>query len=273
MKNKNNLIKKIKNGLKLAVATALIATSLTSCGALQDYTSQEEIIQAAETFDCDTSYLMKDNNKFIRMKHNDGEPIYVCFDNAYTEDLKDKAKESLDYIFGIVVKINSNYHYKIVNEQEFHSKLGKTKIYYTFGEHVSTYKQYTSVAQGHLEMNKSLYNWITNNPVYSKYEVNINKDKLKDRDDESVIYTFNHELLHTFGLGDVYTNLMNKTTDKHYGNTFMNNDAKLDRITPNDLACLISLYAPKMAVEENSDLINNYKKLVEDYEKYITTIK
>ena len=136
MKDKKELIKKIKKGLKIAVATTLLAVSLTSCSVPhQEYATQEEIVETAETLDCDMGYINKtSNNYYVRMKHNNGEPIYVCFDKEYSESLKEMAKESLDYIFGIVGKINSNYTYKIVDKWEFDLMLNKTKIYYSFGE-------------------------------------------------------------------------------------------------------------------------------------------
>ena len=59
------------------------------------------------------------DDDFLRMKHNNGDPIYVCFDKEYSEDLKEQAKKSLDYIFGIAGKINNHYHYEIVNKFEF----------------------------------------------------------------------------------------------------------------------------------------------------------
>ncbi len=257
---RNEIIKRIKEGLKIAVATTLLAASLTSCGINnQEFASQEEIVQVGETLDCDLSYMLKENGKFLRMKHNDGEPIYICFDDDFSNELKDTAIKSLDYVFGIVGKINSNYHYKIVEKTEFDLKFNKTKIYYTFGEHVSNYKEHEVVADAHLNYHSLWYNFAIDNPVCNYYELNLSQDRAKE-DSKKIISSLNHELLHAFGFGDVYTDELRQTTDKYYGNTFMNTGIKFDRITPNDLACLIALYA-------EDDNIDYLKEELEKYEK------
>lgn len=247
MSNKETIIKKIKKGLKVAAVTTLLATSLTSCGpnfdiSSQNFASQESVMETANLIGCDMSYMLKEYGNFVRMKHNNGEPIYVCFDDSYSEELKANATEALDYVFGIVGKINKNYHYKVVDKTEFWLKGNKTKIYCTFGENVSTYKQHTTVANAHMEMHSKWYNFATENPIYFYYELNVNKDKLKGRDKDAVVETFIHELMHGFGSGDVYTNENRRTTTKFYGNTFMNNIIDFKMLTPNDVGCLISLY-------------------------------
>jgi len=262
MKNKVNILKKIKKRIAIASIAVLLSAGLSSCNIpLQEYASQEEIVEAADILDCDTDYLMKQDDNFIRMKHNDGEPIYICFDDAYSEGLKEKSKISLDYIFGIVGKINDKYHYKIVDKNEFDKMGNKTKIYYTFGEHITDHGTHQSVAHGHLESHSAWYNFATDNPVCFYYELKLNKDQSEHRDDKETIQTLNHELLHAFGLGDVYTNKALQTTTKFYGNTFMNTSINFDIITPNDLGCLISLYS-----DENTDMV----KMKEELEKYKT---
>ena len=261
MKNKEAVIKKIKNGLKVAVAATLISLSLTSCGVIktQEFTSQEEIVENAEALDCDMSYMMKRDGDFVRMQHNNGEPIYVCFDESYPDDLKEKSKQSLDYVFGIVNKINDKYHYEVVDKEEFEKMGNKTKIYYTFGEHITDHGTHQSVAQGHLESHAAWYNFVTGNPVCLYYELNLNKEQSEKTDDKNLLNTLNHELLHAFGLGDVYTTKALQTTTKFYGNTFMNSNIDIDIITPNDLGCLIALYA-----DEDCDV----SKMKQELEKY-----
>lgn len=264
MLNMNNriILKSVKQGLKIALVTTLLATTLTSCNPLQkNYISQNEINSISSVIDCDLSYMSKEYNNYLRMKHNEGEPIYVCFDDKYSDELKKQAIESLDYIFGIVGKINSNYKYEIVDRDDFFQKGNKTKIFYTFGTYFSTYKEYVSESNAHLEQHHAWYNFATDNPVYYYYELNLNKERLEGRSEEEILYSFNHELLHAFGFNDVYTNLFNKTTDKYYGNTYMNNRIKYDMLTPNDLKCLISLY-----VEEDYD-IEEIQSNIEKYQK------
>ncbi len=269
MKNKS-VVKKLKEGLKIAAITTMIVTTLTSCnpslvGSPQDFASQESVSQTAEFLECDMSYVMKEYGNYVRMKHNNGEPIYICFDESYSDDLKTKAIETLDYVFGIVGKINANYHYKIIDKTEFWLKGNKTKIYYTFGECVSTYKQHSSVANAHMEIHSKWYNFATENPVYFYYELNLNKDQLKTRNDEETKNTLIHELLHAFGLGDVYTDLLRQTTTKFYGNTFMNCNIDFDIITPNDLACLISLYGDDCDMEKMKQGLKKYEEKFYSY--------
>ena len=253
MKNKENIIKKVKHGLKVAAATALIAVSLTSCANVQtSFSSQDEIVQTSEFLECDTSYMAKQNGDFVRMKHNNGEPIYVCIDEEYSDKYKAVTKESLDYIFGIVGKINNNYHYEIVDKKTFDSKINKTKIYYTYGKEVVDRLGNKNEVDGYAESYSAWYNYFTDNPVMNYYEINISKDVEENR----LLLTYVHENMHLFGFKDVYTNEALKTTEKHYGNTFMNVNMCYDIITPNDLACLISLYS-----DENTDMVRMKQEL------------
>ncbi len=256
MKNKEALIKKIKHGLKVATATALIALSLTSCANVEtSFASQEEVSYSAELLECDTSYLMKQNGDFLRMKHNNGDPIYVCFDESYSEDLKTKATEALDYVFGIVGKINNKYHYEIVDKITFDLKINKTKIYYTFGNEVKDKLGNDREVNGFAENHSAWYNNFTDNPVMNYYEINVDSSLSIDK----VLGTFIHEDLHTFGLDDVYTIQAIKKTNKYYGNTYMNVGANFEMITPNDLGCLISLYS-----DDNTDMV----KMKQELKKY-----
>ena len=258
MKNKENIIKKVKHGLKVAAATALIAVSLTSCANVQtSFSSQDEIVQTSEFLDCDTSYMAKQNGDFVRMKHNNGEPIYVCFDEEYSDKYKAVTKESLDYVFGIVGKINNNYHYEIVDKKTFDSKINKTKIYYTYGKEVIDRLGNKNEVDGYAESYSAWYNYFTDNPVMNYYEINISKDVEENR----LLLTYVHENMHLFGFKDVYTNEALKTTEKHYGNTFMNVNMCYDILTPNDLACLISLYS-----DENTDMV----RMKQELQKYET---
>ncbi len=246
---KDAIIKKLKNGFKIAGATALLAVTLISCSpsldfTAQEYASQETISETADFLNCDLSYIQQRNDGFVRMRHNNGDPIYVCFDSAYSEDLKTKAIESLDYVFGIVGKINDNYHYEIVEKTEYLLKGNKTKIYYTFGDKLETSNAYMESEFHSLMETKE-------NPFYYQYKLCLNIKNIED--DKELKYSLVHELLHAFGLGDVYTY---SNGNKHYGNTIMNNKLKYNMITPNDLACLISLYA-----DEDCDLTKMQSEL------------
>lgn len=263
MKNKESFIKKIKHGLKIAGITALIASSLASCTPIQSpYPTQDEIAYSSELLGCDTGYLMKQNGDFVRMKHNNGEPIYVCFDEAYSSELKEEATEALDYVFGIVGKINDKYHYQVVDKQTFDCKINKTKVYYTFGEHSVDYGTHHSISNAYTKNYYPWYNKYSDNPIYNYYEVNLWRGLSK----EDAFSTFLHENLHMMGFNDVYMSGEYKTTVKHYGNTFMNGFMDYNRITPNDLACLISLYADDDCdLKEMQQKLKNYEQKFYNY--------
>ena len=174
MKKREPIIKTLKKGIAIIAIGIVLSTGLTSCNfSQQEYVSQEEIIETADLLDCDTGYLMKHNDDFVRMKHNDGEPIYICFDEQYPKDLKEKAKQSLDYIFGIVGKINSKYRYEIVDKAKFDSKLNKTKIFYTFGEVSTTIDGITYESDAHLESHRGYIKSNPDDPLFYYYELKI----------------------------------------------------------------------------------------------------
>ena len=108
--------KRIKNlivpaSLALIAATLAIGTCHTfSENALKDNSSINQISQYQEGFDVVSGYQHTNGE---RLKHNDGEPIYIQIDNRFSPEQKETIKNALDFIFGIVGDINNNYKYQI----------------------------------------------------------------------------------------------------------------------------------------------------------------
>ena len=75
----------------------------------QYYSSNQQIDYIIDQLDCDTEYLTKKGGKYIRMSHNDGDPIYVTFDNL-DKSIERNATEALDFTFDVLSSINDNYY-------------------------------------------------------------------------------------------------------------------------------------------------------------------
>ena len=144
-KGATDLINKIKdNAENVVLGGSIVALigAITIAGftvgknyeIFKNYSTSDELSDYCESLECDTSYILKANNELLRMKHNNGEPIYVYIDEDISDLEKKYIKQSLDKMFGIVGSINNKYHYEIVNKSKYDSQLNKTRIYYTYGE-------------------------------------------------------------------------------------------------------------------------------------------
>lgn len=271
MKDKKGIIKKIKKGLKIAIASTLIsATLMTGAVAvhkniqLNDYATTSQIEFMAEELDCDTSYMSRYNNRFIQMEHNGEEPIYVCFDESLNQAEIESAKKSLDEIFGIVGKINSNYKYKIVSKDVYKSKINRTKIYYNLGK----YKVADVDVNGYIDREINLVSRLTNKRTYNNYEINFNRDKFTTN--QARDYTFKHELFHAFGVDDVYI-IENDVIKRPKLTKSLIDATNADgnsMLTPNDVKCLVSLYQEKQETpEKQKKYIKDMKAFIKDYEE------
>ncbi|MBP3344614.1 MAG: hypothetical protein J6K97_00225 [Clostridia bacterium] len=200
-----------------------------------NYSKNEQILKIAEGINADMSYVKSDYSK---MQYNEGEPIYVCFDEKMPEANRKKAIEALDYMFGIVGEIDSNYKYKIVDENMY-AKLGdETKIYF---EHDLESKDSKS----------------KNEFLINSYGFNL----------DSSFYT--KGLLQAFGLDDFSVSQIVQG-DRVQGNTFNHGviREKAGIITPNDYKCLLALYTPEIKyAPQEEDIIGWYNDKVQEYER------
>ena len=268
------IIKKIKNGLKILTLNVLMIgtiLSTTSCSnpAFANFNSDDDIVSISEQIGCDISYLKQHKGNYVRMQHNEDEPIYVYLDSVLTEDEKQSAIRALDYVFGIVGRINSKYRYQIVDKAEFDSKINKTKIDFSIGKKVSfEYGGEERYAQGHINSKVGPLSSLTDQPGMNRFSIKIDRDELAEETQEGKDYTNIHELLHAFGKNDVYFIDALSETDRYYGNTIMNSDegVKLKYLTPNDVKCLVLLYAEKdMSKKEMKEIVTSYTEQFYDH--------
>lgn len=268
-------IKKLKTDLKLCIASALltitlaagVTTSVVGYANVRyaDFSSDSEIEQMAESLDCDLSYAQKIDGHYSVMKHNGDEPIYVSFDKNVTEQEIAVATEVLDYAFGIINKINSNYRYEIVDNETYERKSNKTRIYImedpceivnNFGDEVEM--------SGLAHTKREKLSRIVEKSVTADHTIQFNRNSALG-DMEIFRRILLHELSHNLGMGDVHTLLGIQTTDKYYGHTFMNSTGNFNTLgmySPNDLKMFVSLY-----MNDDSDR-RAIKKMLDEYEQF-----
>ena len=120
----------VRRAAALVMLTSSFATTACNLKPLSDekvndfksYSNVQQIERIAEALEVDISvmkFLSQNNENINRLKHNNGEPIYVSFDEGYPEDYKKIAQDSLDYVFSVIGPINEFYkEYEIVSSNE-----------------------------------------------------------------------------------------------------------------------------------------------------------
>lgn len=272
MYNKDMKILKSKKLLKkviVSVASTLAISGIVLSGLtiyankkVENYASQTQINEIAREINVNTDKMMLGafgNSK--RMAHNNGRPILVTISNDFTTEEKEDILFSLNHIFGLVKEINKNYNYEIIKESELSEKYhsGDTVINYKLGE--VNFHEYASAT--YRSSDDFLTSAFTNKPLVESHTITFNRKKTLSSKYGNII-SFNHELLHVFQLGDVYSSMK----DKKYFNTATNSMYTLPLITPNDYGCLISTYAPKFDnLEDKQNFINKFKQKLNNYDK------
>ena len=98
MIKKPTIIKKIVKGLKIVVSTILLTATIISTSwafssctranypedifASSEYASVEQIDRLSNDLNCDCSYIFERKH---RLKHNNGEPIYVTISDDFSQ--------------------------------------------------------------------------------------------------------------------------------------------------------------------------------------------
>lgn len=266
---KGKRVKKVAQVLAIA-AIALFGTSLIGKNKTKDYSSVDDVYKIAEALDSETITIT--NNEFkdpVRLKHNGNDPIYISISDKFSEEQLDCIEWSLDYVFDVVGSINSNYKYEIVDNSDAikESLKGKTTIFYNLGSTIPTPGGVPT--QGQIFRPDEVTSIVAGCPLRTKAIITYDKNNNKDASEGNMKYTFMHELLHAFGLDDVYVTKDMYRIDRHCANTIMNSgwDEYLQYIMPNDYKNLIAMYAPKMTDEKMADFIIEQKQKVNRYEK------
>ena len=247
-------------------AAMLLGGGLYSHSQRKDYASWSQVEEISNALNCDMSYMEMVGKRAIKtFQHNKGEPIYVSLPDDAPEHIKESIKLSLDYMFGIMEQINSNYKYKIVSDAELNAYKMKGKSTIEFNRSEKALPT-TMSADAMISADRDLTSFVTFGKMVDNYTITYDAQKLEKQTPsiESGCEVFLHELLHVFSFSDVYDR------DAVYANSYIHPSVgdKYDVFLPNDLKCLISAYAPKLKNNaEKREYISNMKKLVSDYEK------
>ena len=196
MKQKRIIKKIAKIGLTLMLifgGSYLIGKQKTA-----NYSDINDVYKIAEALDTDTAVITNSGtNDPVRLQHNGEEPIYIAIDNEFSDGQKEGINQAIDYVFGIVNSINSNYTYEIVENTEAAEKFlrGKTVIYYNLGY---DYKY----SAGSIFSAENIFTITAGCSLRNIARINIEEE---DWAIDNIVENSIHELLHAFGFDDVYT--------------------------------------------------------------------
>lgn len=256
------MIKGVFSKLKMPAISALIAVSMLFSGvaatygvseiAYSSYAKNSQIDDIAKALNCIDIYRMSPSR---RLQHNNGEPISVYISSEFSEQERQEIIHALDYIFGIVGGINSNYKYKLVSEEEANSATINISIKdlgdSINGEQITEVKNYLPAITDRGSLAKR-------NNVY------ISRAYLLEGGKGLTDVTL-HELLHVLGLDDVYF----FKTYEHISNTQINAEVtglEMCMITPNDYKTLASMYhKPFKSQEERQAFVEKFNVFMEEY--------
>ena len=207
-----------------------------------DFFSTDEQIQAiVNALGADNSMINSNNpeknNKPIRLAHNNGKPIEVAFHPSFY-GLEEYAKDTLDYLFGLIGDINPNYKYKVVDFEDLY----KHDVIFQTKNDMENYQGTASFSSKIAEDGVANIDWgivtINNESIKSSC-------KTPEEYENKIRYAIMHEFMHVLGFNDIYPS----KTDMFVGNTYMQtafssgNDYVASHITPNDYKNFISVFA------------------------------
>lgn len=254
---KNFKLKKLTKPTATMLLTigVLFGSGMVSSVEYESYIPQTQINVLSESFGCDLSYRQQSG---LRLKHNGTEPIYVSFSKDFSEHEKQEIIRAFDYVFGIVGEINNNYKYQVVDSVKGSEYLNKSVIEIGVDETMEG-------SDGQQCANKFIgLSMLTGKGILSKgNKITFNPEFLKGESNRIYDVAI-HELLHCFGLDDVYCD----GESPYYSNTFINPviEHYLDKITPNDYLMLLSMYPENFKSEqEKNDYIENVNKFIRQY--------
>lgn len=214
---------------------------------------EEQVNFIANSLKTNTSIMKIEH----RLKDNDGEPIYVSMHEDFYKPenaiYHDAVVEALDYMFGIVGKINPLYSYKIVEESELKKAYkNKVGIKYYFKD-VEDEEWGNVYGTHHIEKTYRI--------------INLDKERLDldKQTDEEKKYTALHETYHAFGVIDTYD------LRDNIPQTLIHNNANYGQkdLSFNDMKLLYAMYMPKEeSFYKMQDNINEAKKEIEEYKTY-----
>lgn len=247
---KNGVIKKklikltagILIGTTLTIGSDIAISEIThrDNSTLTQVSKLEEVLGGSPEFRYDSGK---------RLKHNNNEPIYVSISNEFNNEQKQIIINTLDTVFGYVQQVNDNYKYKIVEDTDDIKYFNKTKISFELLD-------LDKSTGGTAKLGHDIW-------IFSSKGNFINCGKIKIDRDVTIGFKFMilHELLHCFGLQDLYD------VDTEYFGDWINFQ---NLITPNAYASLLAMYAPdlsKFSEAETKEQVNNLKQKINEYKQ------
>ena len=261
----------LKNNKAVKIASAMILSGVIILGAniatdLQYPVTitQQDAYKLAEQLGANTSYVQQKFGRIGRLQHNDDQPIFVSFSDDISYETKEDTIKALDYMFGIMGDINTNYRYEIVDNVDDLKYLNKTTIEFS--------SKNFSQNNGDLHT-EGLFEHLPNETSFtgSKGVLFKNVNIYLDNNMDNPYYIGLHELAHAFGIGDVYSlDVQNSLTNINF------KDFKQPILTPNDYKILWAFYAPEFKSEnEMKQYIEKANMYIEEYTKnyYVSVLE
>lgn len=247
--------------LILLSANTINELVLTGKIATGDYKTATQINADAALFDATANIPEgKQMSDYLRLKHNDGKPIYVYIDQSISESDEELIKQTLDYYETIFKDINDKYFFEIVGKQTYdiNTLKGDTTIKYQM-EDLTRFG-----ADGVNRSNRIMFN----HKFIKNSTIGINPSL--SQDPEYRYYVFLHELTHTFGLNDVYYFGPNASHDTYFGNTILQASILqqvMGRLSPEDYKMLHAMYNSKH-LEKEADTQAAINTILANIEQY-----
>ena len=279
------ILKNIGNFLLCAQIVVTVLTSLTFSAVMikekvetSRYQTTASVTQSLADYEVENVYTINSSKSgdYKRLGHNGIEPIYISFDEQYEANpqYKEMAKSAMDYIFGLVSKINPKYKYKIVSEstRRFKEVFGMSTIRFVNEDFDSQGMKHIG---GEARYDGFFYDNIVDDLITKRSSIAVDFSHFEGRSESEIKYIYGHEILHVFGFDDVYNSQIidgQKTSDSNEvdrlrGDTYMHNyvGVRTQMITPSDFATLCALYKPNVSKKKRSAENARIEKLIEEY--------
>lgn len=248
-----------------SVAMILLNTSFASKNVkyktvdISDQKPYHQIIKDSENLQADMYYIKTYENKLMRLKMDEDQPVIVTCEQGMEEREMSMIKKVIDYYNKIFSTINENYKFEIKDKEEKDSTVINIKNKVTLASPEDT---------GGICAPREAIRAKDGDIYATKMLIELNWDYIKELSDPSAYYVILHEFTHAVGISDVYYQGEDKKFDIVNTKTMMNirNGGDVNCLYPNDYAMLQSLYSNEYKKHDNYD--DAIKVVNEKIDKY-----